>query len=392
MSAAPRHAEALRAAALARAGAYYAARFLGASRRSLGAVAQRTEQLSPWRRFRARRPFFDPAHLGRVRDTPSYSAAEIVREHLLRDTIEFRPVRAHWVEDAWLMDGSVFVRGTQRLDLRDTLRRTPAERISFRPAGECLELERAVLGATCAGATWFGHWLEDEVPLLLLGERHGESVAPARRAYAHEAGYLRAFGLRAPRRAGVARVGELVVIEEFAQNPHKTARYAELRARLAGPPGARRVFLARGGAGQPRTLVNEHALCERFAREGFRVLDVSRAAFGELAATLRGAEVIAGVEGSHLAHALYLAQDHASLLILNPPDRVHTTVADIGVFCRLHSGMFVCEPDPAGRGFLADAEEALAFLERLLAHAAAERATLGAYVDELLALNGAPRC
>lgn len=382
----------LRVGALARAGAYYSGRVLGGNRRSLGEVALRSEELSPFRRFRARRPFFDPRHLGRVRDTGAYRAAEIVREHLLRDTIEFRAVRAHWVEDAWLMDGSVFVRGTQRLDLRDTLRRTPAERISFRPAGECLELERAVLGATCAGATWFGHWLEDEVPLLLLGGRYGESVAPARRAYAHEAGYLRAFGLRAPRRAGVARVGELVVIDEFAQNPHKTARYAELRARLKGPPGARRVFLSRGESGMARPLVNEAALAERLAREGFRTLDVSRAGFGELAAACRGAEVVAGVEGSHLAHALYFAQDHASLLILNPPDRVHTTVADIGVFCRLHSGMFVCEPDPAGRGFVADPDEAVAFLERLLEHAAEERAALDQYVDQVLACSGARPC
>jgi hypothetical protein len=315
---------------LARAAGYYFARLAGASRQPLARVARDTVELSPRRVFRARTPYYEEAHLARIEGAPWFSAREIIDDHLRRRTIEFRPVRVHRVAGAWLIGGSAFIPGSSRIDLRNLLRRRPPlDRLSLVAEGPRMAIDEAVLAATCAGATWFGHWLEDEVPLLVVAKGLGRGIAPRRAPYAHEPGYLAAFGLEAPLQAGVAEVGTLTVIEEFAQNPHKTRRYAELRARLRANQGrGQRIFLLRGGSGEARPLVNEPELAACLEREGFDIVDVANTPFDEL------------VER-----------------------------------CRAGSG----------RRFVADPGEVLGFLDRLLAWARAEDGALGAYVDEVLA-------
>jgi hypothetical protein len=374
--------------ALFRSSSYFAGRALRGNRLPIEQVARRTELVSKEHIFRARRPFFDNEHLNRIQPTRHFSAAEIINEHLRRDTIEFRPVRLHWVNDAWIIDGSVFISGSQRIQLTNTLApRSLLRRLVPMPEQPMFNLEEGVLVGTCAGATWFGHWLEDEVPQHLLGSSYGTPLTAPRKPYSHESGYLTALSLRTPMEIGTGRIGSLVVIEEFAQNPHKTARFAEMRRRLAASAtGSEKVFLFRGDSGTPRRMVNERELAERLSVEGFRVVEIGRASFEEIVEACRGASVVVGVEGSHLAHALFLMGDYGTLLILNPPYQVHTTVADIGVFCRLNSGMFVCQETGISGEFFADIEEVLGFLERLLRHSESEQEALRAYVDEVIAM------
>jgi len=375
--------------ALLRACSYYLGRLLGRNSQSLAHVAQRTEEISPAIRMRALRPYFDRAHLSRIGAARNFSAEQVISEHLLRQHIDFPPVRVHWVKDAWIINGSVFVRGARRIELRNVLqKRALLERYSLRPRGPRQDMESAVLVSTSAGSTWFGHWLEDEVPLHMLGRTYGEPVALAREEYSHEAGYLKAFQLPHGKRVREARFGELIVVDEFAQNPNKTARYHTLRERLGRfPQGAKRVYLSRGLSGTPRRLINEQRLCERLSKEGFEILDVGKAAFETIVAVCRGAAIVIGIEGSHLAHALFMMKDYGTMLILNPPNQVHTTVADIAVFCRLHAGMFVCEPAGSDRtGFVADEDEVLRFLHDLLTHSEGNRRILQDYVDEVIAI------
>lgn len=376
--------------ALYRSGTYYARRVLRGNRLGIEQIARRTEQLSCAQRFHARRPFFDVRHIERIRSARNYSPQQIVDEHLHRETIDFRPVRLHWVDDAWMINGSIFIDKTQRIELGNTLKpKSLLSRLLPPPVEPLISMDEAVLVGTCAGATWFGHWLEDELPAQLLGKDFGTPVIASRKAYAHEAGYLAALGLQPPTALGTSRIGSLVVIDEFAQNPHKTRRYARMRRDLGASTGLDRVYLYRGDSGTPRRLVNERQLAERLAGEGFHIVDVSRASFSEIAEACRGAAVIVGIEGSHLAHALFMMRDYGALLILNPPNQVHTTVADIGVFCRLVSGMFVCEAAGTNGDFVADIDEVLGFLERLLRYSAVEQPALAAYVDEVIAMANA---
>ena len=377
--------------ALLRSSAYFAGRALFRNRMPIDRVARHTELLSQGRSFHARRPFVFEEHLARIQSTRHYTPRQIVENHIRRKTIDFRPLRLHWVDGAWIIDNSVFLTGAQRIEIGNTLApRSVLRRLVPEPVSPMANIDEGVLVGSCAGTNWFGHWLEDEVPMQLLGSAYGTPVASRRPVYAHEPGYLSALALPQPSIYGVCRIERLVVVDEFAQNPNKTRRYAEMRCRLkSNRDGGKRVFLLRGDSGTQRRLVNERDLASRLESEGFTILDIGRASFQEVVDTCGGAEVVAGVEGSHLAHALFLMRDYGTLLILNPPNQVHTTVADIGVFCRLVSGMFVCTEAGVGGEFFADIDEVLGFLDGLLRHSKAERSALGAYVDEVIAMADA---
>jgi capsular polysaccharide biosynthesis protein len=101
---------------------------------------------------------------------------------------------------------------------------------------------------------------------------------------------------------------------------------ARLNARLRlgiDAPARPGLFLTRGGSGDRRLLVNESEIAARLRDEhGFLVLDPLACAVPELIAACAGARVIAGIEGSHLCHALMVMSPGATLLTLQPPDRV----------------------------------------------------------------------
>ena len=381
------------ARAFVRAGTYLLRRTIVGKSPQFKNVSKRSTLICGGHVVKTIKPYFEETHLARIRDTRHYSAEVIINEHLNRQQTELRPVRIHWVDDAWLIDGSVFLRGAERIDLRNALERRSALRhYSLLPALPYAELNEGVIAATSAGSTWFGHWLEDEVPLLMLSRAYGRPIAHERIEFAHEAPYLAALKLKAPERFGIARIATLGIIEEFAQNPNKTLRYETIRARLSRrPKGRSRIFLYRGASGTPRNLVNERELAVRLEREGFITVDVGTATFDDLLNKCIGASVVVSVEGSQLAHALFMMQDYGTMLILCPPNQVHTTVAEIGVFCRLTSGMFVCEevasPDGSS-GFFANPDEVLRFLDRLVLHGERARSSLAAYVDEVIALGG----
>jgi Glycosyltransferase 61 len=371
-------------------GRYFLRRMLGGNHRLFTGVSKRIMEVCAGHIVRTVKPFFLDAHLTRIRDTRHYTVREIVEEQLNRRTTELRPVRIHWVEDAWIVDGSVFVPGAQRIDLRNALEKRPLlHHYSLLPEAPLAELPDGVLAGSCAGSTWFGHWLEDEVPLLMLGCLHGKPVAHARSEFAHEAAYRSALGLPAPARFKLARIGMLAIVDEFAQNPSKTLRYQIMRRRLSRrPQGNGRIFLYRGSSGTPRNLINERLLAARLEKEGFAIIDVGGATFDELLRLCRGASLVVSVEGSQLAHALFTMKDYGTMLILCPPNQVHTTVAEIGVFCRLTSGLFVCEAAnaPGQSGFYANPDEVLRFMDKLIAHGEKSTQSLSTYVDEILAL------
>jgi capsular polysaccharide biosynthesis protein len=253
-----------------------------------------------------------------------------------------------------------------------------------------MHVERASLMATTAGSSWFGHWLMDEVPMQMLAARYAPGIAHPRPLYSHEPAYLQALQLAAPLRPASARIDQLIVVDEFAQNPHKTLRYQHARARLraeAPAPDGRRVFLKRGTEGQARRIANEEALAERLAREGFEVQEIGRARFDDLRQALLGADVMVSVEGSHLDHALFMMPTTASLIILNPPARFMTTVADMAIFCGIDCGIFCCQAtDGAGQVYEADPDEVLHFIDQTMATVRARAGRVRDFVSDVLAL------
>jgi hypothetical protein len=175
------------------------------------------------------------------------------------------------------------------------------------------------------GNRWFGTWLLDDCLAYRLAERFGQPVTTARAACGHAFEYELRLGM-APRRLERARFDELIVFRDFFNTADRKARADDFRRRLVGsaPPAVHPgVFLLRGQRGTRRVLANERALAEQLARtRGLRLLDPESSSVAEIVAACAGARVVAGVEGSQLVHGLMLMPPAATLLVLQPPDRV----------------------------------------------------------------------
>jgi len=375
------------AGCLARAVSYGLSRCLHHPFVPLHAASVKQETLCERAEVEAITPFVWDTHIPRIRGASSYGAEQVIREDLNRKTFEFRPVVAHWLKDAVLLDGSVYS-GGYRHELRPVGSRP---RVGLRPSAPMGEMDVAALVSTCQGSTWWGHWVEDEVPLQLLAEKLAPTVGHNRPPYKDEAPYRAFFGISEPPRYGVALFRELIVIDEFAQNPDKTRRYQFIRNHLSAYPRRHeRVFLSRGKTGTKRILANEEAIRARLEREGFFTVDIAQNSAQDIVSACRGAAVVVSVEGSHLAPLLYLLQDYGVMVILNPPYQVHTTVADIGVFCGLSSAMFVCEPaGKAKDAFSANPEELARFIDDAQHYGTTNRPKLEHFLERVTTMNAA---
>jgi capsular polysaccharide biosynthesis protein len=129
-----------------------------------------------------------------------------------------------------------------------------------------------------------------------------------------------------PDRTARVHFKELIFFRDSSNNAGRSARAAEFRQRvLAGrtPKSHPGVFILRGMAGDRRLLRNEVALAEELARtRGFRILDPLQASVAQIVEDCGGADVVAGVEGSHLVHGAMIMPPRAALLVLQPPERV----------------------------------------------------------------------
>lgn len=246
-----------------------------------------------------------------------FGTMETVRRDLLGDfDVTDGPTVGFRLRDIDLIDGVLRGPGVTR-HLRQRARRLPLYRTPR-------EIARGALYESWVGNRWFGNWLSDDCLAYPLVVGAGE-VLTTRPATGHVPDYEARLGMT-PRRIGDVRFEDLVLVNDHANNRHREARARAMRDRLlAGMevvehPG---IYLLRGRTGDLRVLVNEMALAERLERErGFRVMDPSTASVAEIVAACAGARVIAGIEGSQLAHGMMVMPDTATFLAIFPPDRV----------------------------------------------------------------------
>lgn len=364
---------------------YFVRRLFGSSQQSLDEAADKIEVVCDGATVPAITPFYWSAHLPRISGSARHDARKVIDEDLGRKVFDLRPVVAYTFKDAVLLDGSVYT-DLRRHELRSLNRNS---RIGISHRGDVLEVIDGVVAATVAGATWWGHWIEDEVPLQLLAQRLGTPVGISRENYRDELAYRKAIGIDEPLRPSIARLPGLRIVSDFAQNPNKTRRYQYLRNVLqAGAVGAEKIYLRRGNTGVRRCLVNEEEIVARLIPEGFVVVDIATESPQRVIEACRGAKMAVSVEGSHLAPLLYLLHKFGALVILNPPHQVHTTVADIGVFCGLSSGMFICESAGSSvTDFYANPDELLRFIEDVSVYSLGNAARLDDFVHRVMSLD-----
>lgn len=273
-----------------------------------------TVEIDPAARVERPPVLFLPDELERiVGHTPGQDPQEDL-ERLLHTSRVERATVARIVPDVVIADGTLLRRtgievvgaGAKRAVLRGPLAAVP----------------EALLCTQWVIERFFGHWIGDGWAREQLAIDRGLVPAvfdPAR--YGHAAGYRALTGLRAVDTSDT-RVGRLWVLDDRGYNPGRAERYNRVRARLraetpAGGPA--RVFIRRGATAVGRQMLNEEEVIATLAGRGFTIISPEDMTAAQIAGALRDARIVAGIEGSALAHANAAIDAGACVFAIQPP-------------------------------------------------------------------------
>ena len=189
--------------------------------------------------------------------------------------------------------------------------------------GQLTRHDQGVLASTMLGAKFFGHWMHDDLPLMLAARDLGNPISVLKHLTQGQQEYLQVLGL-SPTVEQDAVFKTLLVVDDASQNDFKLERYRSLRtlaSRVAAPALRSGVMLLRGSTGVRRTLLNESAVAQRVLSRGWKVVDPSRASATEIIDACSEASMILGVEGSQLCNGLMWMSRTGALVVIQPPER-----------------------------------------------------------------------
>jgi capsular polysaccharide biosynthesis protein len=178
--------------------------------------------------------------------------------------------------------------------------------------------------STDDGFGFFGLWLTDDCTKYLLTENEGLPIYSDAQSSQHTIDYEKLLEMK-PLRLRNAYLKEAILFNDYGQNLHKKERFRKISNKILHNVNAQRhpgVFILRRNSGKRRTMHNELEMAEHLHRSrGFRILDITVADVPTIISTCAGAQVVAGIEGSHLVHGIMVLQPGCSVLTLQPPNR-----------------------------------------------------------------------
>ncbi len=308
-------------------------------------------------------PLFLPGELERiVAHYPGVSPRDDLDRLLHHDRVE-PATEARIVRDVVIADGTLMRRGGV------TVLRSDRKRAVLR--GTIATVDEAMLCTDWVIERYFGHWVADGWSREQLAIDRGivPGVLDPQR-FGHGGGYRTLIGLPAVALADTL-VRRLWMVDDRGYNPGRMARYRRVRARLRAAVrggGPARVFIRRGAQAAGRQLLNEEAIIAALAARGFAIVAPEEETAEQIAATLRDARIVVGVEGSALAHANAVLGDGACVFAIQSPtsfNSIHRlATADAG----LRFAFAVGEPG-AAEGFTMPVErlsEAIDMVEEVL--------------------------
>lgn len=328
--------------------------------RTLAQAARETVVVAPPEAAVRSAAVFLPGQLDRVTAVQHQTTRQREMDRISATPVLHSATTAYRLEDCLLIGGSLYAGGACHQMLLD---RPP---LAARIDGA---IDEAALVGTPVSDVYFGHHLVDDAATALLARDFARLHRPFSRHHAgwhHCAGYHRMLGLDLAV-TGNARLRTAWVFDDIGMNADRRRRFALLRERLRSRSpgrGGHGVFLLRGASGQqPRSLHNERALADLLASRGFEVVDPATTGAEEIVATLSGARIAVGVEGSALAHAFLTLADGGAMLAIQPPFRFNNVWKDFTDLMAMRYGFVVGQAE--GAGFLADPDELLRTIDLL---------------------------
>ena len=264
---------------------------------------------------------FLPDQIERIRGTEFSPRDAVIRSFRGKFDVEQEPTFGYRLKNVDLVDGVLYAGARQR-----HLRTRVSRSLTYRVPTEILN---GVMYESWIGNRWFGTWLRQDCLTYLLAAPADETVTTAPPPSGHVPRYEALLGM-APMRRQTVHFEELILFEDLPNNEGKAERAREVRKRILAnlnPDPLPGVFILRGKSGDQRILENEREIAERLAETyGFQVLDPASATVDDIANVCGQAKIIAGIEGSHLAHGLTTMPPDSTLLVIQPPERVVATL------------------------------------------------------------------
>lgn len=259
--------------------------------------------------------------------------------------------------DAAVFGGQIFSNGRRYL-----MSETSPYRAGLGPVRDFGEI---VLGQSYTGCTVFGHWLMDDCAARELSEIQGQSVAITRPAWGDRARYEQLFA-QTWEEVPAFTARRLTLLKELGFSKDKAERHRRLRARLRQPlkpgPGGI-VYLARGRSGNARNMLNENELTARLEAAGVAIIECETDSEALIRRCL-DAQVILGVEGSQLCHAIYMLAEGGAVMAIQPPDRFCNAHHDWSRHLGMRYGTVIGNHTEGG--WVADADEVLEMVDALV--------------------------
>jgi hypothetical protein len=216
----------------------------------------------------------------------------------------------------------------------------------FRSSEPVERVPELALASSYAGAQYFGHPLTDDLPTALLATDFAPVAQLQLRSEGpHVTTYRSLTGVR-PRFVWSLRIDKPWVFVDASLTDSKIRRIRDMQSRIASQVptdrGDKRVYLRRRGFGTDRSPHNEPQFEEFLLHHGWTVIGPEELPLADVIATLRGASIVAGVEGSQMDHCFFALEPGSTVIQLQPPhlfNLVRKEMCDrLGISYAFHTG------------------------------------------------------
>jgi capsular polysaccharide biosynthesis protein len=310
---------------------------------TLESLAARSYQVAPPHRRIAPPAIFTEGCLGRITGLGIATTFQKEFERIKGGEQVHGPVSAWELHNAVLCGSHVYLGNLKhRVDTRAEawLKAGPQERI---PDG--------VMSCSYYGSLFFGHAVKDDIPLTLLAESVGNPIRSSAPLFAHQEAYMRMVRLHSQPHDSIL-VDRLTIFDDHNQSESRALRMREVRSRMRAlfpRPVHNGVFINRKDTGDLRRLTNEQQVVDLFAARGFGIVDPDLMSASEIQKLVSGAQIVAGVEGSHLAHGVLASADECTFLVLQPPGRFNNIYKDVTDALEMRYAFVVGNAAPTGQ-------------------------------------------
>ncbi len=286
-----------------------------------------------------------------------------VLEQLKRKEILLDRSIYYILKDALITERSIYCSGA-----RHNLKKKEFSFRTFWGTNNLDEYDAAVFAHNYFSSRFWGHWLMSELPMQFGLRDAGLFVGhTSRSSYRDEEFWRKTLDLPKINNQRASFVHKLILRDSRVLDPDTIRSWYSIRKKIIKKSKAeKKIYIKRDQGGQTRCLTNEDELITFLVKKGFTVFDLAEHDGQELMTTLNNADIVIGVEGSHMDPVLYTVKDNGLLIVLQPPGRVSLNTVTNTSICGVDCAVYVCDFGEDYFNFNIKIDDFSAYVDRVL--------------------------